>query len=126
MSRLLRAAGLGDADAFEAPQWAVAVRDEAVVACGRLRPLADGTHELAGVDVDPTLRGRGVGAALVRGLLAQAPGTVVALALAPAFFERLGFRRLAAVPPVLADKAAGACATQPFVPMARGPVVAPA
>lgn len=105
--------------AFVAPEFRVAVLDGTVVACARLKPLAGGARELASVAVREDQRGRGVGEALVRATLRDVEGEVLALALAPGFFERVGFVALDAMPPSLAEKAAGACASRAFVPMAR-------
>ena len=114
--RLLEGAGL-DA-AFEPREFVVAESAGRVVASARLRPLADGTRELASVAVAKELRGQGVGARVVQAALAPATGTVFALALAPGFFERLGFQRLPETPEALRDKADGTCASSGFAPMA--------
>lgn len=107
--------------AFAPPEFHVAERDGDIVACGRLKPLADGTLELASVAVREDLRGQRIGDALVRALLQRARAPVVALALAPGFFERVGLRRLDAVPDALREKADGFCASTGFVPMAWTP-----
>lgn len=110
---------------FAPDEFLVAEQGGRVVACGRLKPLADGSHELASVAVLRELRGRGLGAALVRTLLSRASGPVHALALAPAFFATLGFVPVDRAPEALREKAEGFCASSGFVPMtrARGPVL---
>lgn len=113
---LLQRAGLEVA--FDPREFKVAEQDGGVVACGRLKPVGD-ELELASVAVHEELRGTGIGATLVRALLDAADRRVVALALAPGFFERVGLRRLDAVPPSLQAKARGFCASARFVPMAR-------
>ena len=129
LSVLLRAARASDAAqvveleraagvevAFDPAEFRVAESDGRVVACARLRRFPDGTQEIASVAVDPALRGQGVGARLVRETLADADGPVHALALAPGFFLRLGFRPSADVPEALRGKLEGECAdSQPQV-----------
>ena len=117
--RLLESAGLEAA--FDPREAVVAEAEGRVVATARLRPLGEGAHELAGVAVAPGLRGHGLGARVVQAALAGAAGPVYALALAPGFFERHGFRRLDAVPDALRDRAAGTCASSGAVPMAWSP-----
>lgn len=102
---------------FEPNEFHVAEIDGRVVACARLKPLPDGSHELASVAVRETVRGTGVGARLVGAVLAAAPRDVHALALAPGFFERQGFRARDDVPALLREKADGLCASSGFVPM---------
>lgn len=109
---------------FVAREFVVAHADGRLVACARLKPLRAGGHELASVAVSRDLRGRGVGAQLVAAALAAARGPVYALALAPGFFARLGFVRDDALPPELAEKLAGMCASRGAVPM-RLRVLAP-
>ena len=119
--RMLEAAGLEVA--FAPDEFLVAEQAGEVVACGRLKPLDDGTLELASVAVQERLRGRGIGERLVRALLDGADRPVVALALAPAFFERLGLQRVADVPSALRAKADGVCASSGYVPMRWTPDV---
>lgn len=105
--------------AFEPAEFFVAEESGVVVACARLKPLPDGADELASVVVQRELRGRGVGERVVRAALARARGPVHALALAPGFFGKLGFARVAETPPALKEKAEGHCASTGFVPMTR-------
>lgn len=89
-----------------------------IVACARLKPLVPDAWEIASVVVHPDQRGQHLGQALARHVLDEASGTVYALALAPGFFARLGFRPLDAVPDPLGGKATSICASSAFVPMA--------
>lgn len=107
---LTRASGVEVA--FDPAEFHVAERDGRVVACARLRPFPDGTRELASVAVEPHLRGVGVGARLVRDVLAHADGPVHALAVAPGFFLKLGFREAAEAPPALRPKLEGECSSR--------------
>jgi len=111
---------------FEPSEFLVASDDDgearpAIVACGRLRRHADGALELASVATRPGRHGSGLGSAIVKGLLAEADGPVWALALAPGFFVRHGFREagLDGLPASVRAKADGMCASQPFVAMVR-------
>lgn len=119
VTRLLEAAHL-DAE-FVADEAFVVEQGGRVVATARLRPVMGGAYELASVAVSEDLRKSGLGSAVVREALAQVAEPVFALALAPGFFERHGFRRLAETPPELKDKAEGICASTGFVPMRRDP-----
>ncbi|MHB8605269.1 MAG: GNAT family N-acetyltransferase, partial [Thermoplasmatota archaeon] len=112
---LLAAADL-DAE-FVARESVVAEDAGRIVGCARLRPLAGGAHELASVAVERGRRGTRIGARVVARALTTARGRVYALALAPGFFAKLGFRRIADVPRELADKAATRCSSTPFVTM---------
>lgn len=104
---------------FVAAEFFVLEEAGAVVACARLKPLGDASHELASVAVRADRRGAGFGRRVVLAALERAPGVVHALALEPAFFERLGFRRVESPPAPLLEKAAGLCAGSGFVPMSR-------
>ncbi len=108
---------------FESSEFWVAESDEGVVACARLKPLDATSAELASVAVTSTERRRRLGSTLVSSILVNAPPTVYALALAPAFFERLGFAPIpeTRLPPVLLGKAHGMCKSTGFVPMALQP-----
>ena len=96
--------------AFDPAEFHVAESDGRVVACARLRRFPDGTLEIASVAVDSALRGQGVGARLVQRTLEDADGPVHALALAPGFFLRLGFRAVPDVPAALREKLETTCA----------------
>lgn len=107
---------------FAAAEFAVTVQDRRVLACGRLRRHADGALELASVAADRDHQGAGLASVLVRRLLADARGEpVYALALAPGFFARHGFREVAkeSLPAPVRAKADGMCASKAFVPMRR-------
>lgn len=98
--------------ASDPAEFIVAEQDGRVIACARLRPYPDGTFEIASVAVDPALRGNGIGAKLVKAVLANAEGPVHALAVAPRFFLQLGFRPVADAPAALRPKLDGECATR--------------
>lgn len=107
--------------AFVPDEFLVAEVDGRIVACGRLKPLSDGSNEIASVAVARDLRGEGLGATLVRRLLARARGPVHALALAPGFFARLGFSAVERAPEPLREKAEGICSSSGFLPMTWTP-----
>ncbi|MDQ7029780.1 MAG: GNAT family N-acetyltransferase [Ardenticatenia bacterium] len=74
--------------------WVVQHR-ERIIACGQLRHFP-GVRELGSLVVVPEWRGRGIGSALVRHLVAQADAPVFlecAVRLVE-FYERLGFRQV--------------------------------
>lgn len=111
---------------FAAAEFAVAADAAApadVLACGRLRRHGDGALELASVATRANLHGRGLGGRVVDRLLAGAREPVYALALAPGFFARHGFREVAVdrLPASVRAKAEGVCASKPYVAMVRGP-----
>lgn len=60
--------------------------------------------ELCSLGVNPRFRGRGVGASLVKALLAATPSDVYLATAIPGFFEKLGFNRTATVPHSLAAR----------------------
>ncbi len=60
--------------------------------------------ELGSLGVDPALRERGVGRALVEALTAEAPGDVHLATVIPEYFEALGFVRAPAVPASFIEK----------------------
>lgn len=109
--------------AFAAEEFLLAVDGPHVRACGRLRRHPDGALELASIATEPGHHGAGLGSAVVHALLSGvADGSpVYALALAPGFFARFGFREVPRgdLPASVRDKAEGMCASQPFVAMAR-------
>ncbi len=75
----------------------VAVEDERVVGCGALHVLWADLAEVRTVAVDPALRGRGIGGAVLERLLDQARELGVArvfcLTFETGFFGRHGFAR---------------------------------
>ena len=101
--------------AFEAGEVVVVAEGASILACGRLRHHPDGALELASVATAPGRQGSGLGSAVVKALLAGLEGPVFALALAPGFFARHGFRPIAkaALPASVRAKADGMCASQP-------------
>jgi amino-acid N-acetyltransferase len=76
----------------------VARQEGAIVACGALSLFARDLAEVRSLVVNPKWRGVGLGGRLARALTAQARRLGVrrlfALTDSPAFFERLGFRRV--------------------------------
>ncbi|HUR26174.1 MAG TPA: GNAT family N-acetyltransferase [Candidatus Thermoplasmatota archaeon] len=106
---------------FDAGEFCLAVDGAEVLACGRLRRHPDGALELASVATRAGLHGKGIGSSLVRCILGGVREPVYALALAPGFFTRHGFRKVAtgSLPPSVRAKAEGMCASQPYVAMLR-------
>ncbi|HVL48430.1 MAG TPA: GNAT family N-acetyltransferase [Candidatus Thermoplasmatota archaeon] len=106
---------------FEPREFLVAVSADRVVATARLKRFPDGTLELASVATAPSHRGTGLGAAIVRASLDGVEEPVHALALAPGFFERLGFRAVAGLAPALREKASSNCGARDFTAMVWEP-----
>lgn len=135
MPLLVRAAGPADSAAvlallgrhpglevaFDRDEFVVVAEGPRIVACGRLRHHGDGALELASVAAEPGRQGAGLGSAVVKALLAGVAGPVFALALAPGFFARHGFREVAkeSLPASVRAKAEGMCASRPYVAMVR-------
>lgn len=75
--------------------WLVAEVDGQIVGIGSLLAMSPTLVEVRSLAVSPVYRRYGVGAAIVKGLVARAKArgipTVFALTRAVAFFERLGF-----------------------------------
>lgn len=105
--------------AFDAAEFVVAAEAGGIVACGRMRRHADGSLELASVAT--ARQGGGLGSLVVERLLRGRAGPVYALALAPGFFARHGFRETTkeALPATVLAKADGLCASMPYTPMVR-------
>jgi len=61
-------------------------------------------HELCALGVDPRFREKGVGKALVEGLMADAPGRVHLATVIPEFFEACGFEKNADIPATFPEK----------------------
>ncbi|MBI4393186.1 MAG: GNAT family N-acetyltransferase [Euryarchaeota archaeon] len=112
---LLAAEGL-EAE-FKYHEFVVMEAKGEILACARLKPLPDGTLELASVAVAKEWRGMGLGERIVAAVLKRANAPVYALALAPGFFAKQGFRYLESVPVSLKRKAELHCASKGFVPM---------
>jgi amino-acid N-acetyltransferase len=88
---------------FEDTQdFVVAELDGAIVGCGALHVLWEDLAEIRTLAVDPSVRGRGVGHALVERLVATARDLGVSrlfcLTFETAFFERHGFREIHGTP----------------------------
>lgn len=92
-----------------AEDFLVACEDDRVVGAVALSPLTPAAAELG--TLVATVRGRGVGRALVEAALDRAErlgfGTVVALTGAPGFFERCGFDRVGDTPWLRARRRGG-------------------
>lgn len=106
---------------FDAREFCLASDASELLACGRLRRHADGALELASVATKAGLHGKGLGSSLVQCMLGGVREPVYALALAPGFFARHGFREVAkeTLPASVRAKAEGMCASQPYVAMVR-------
>lgn len=115
----LLAANEGLERAFDPSDFCVATEGNRVVACGRVKRHADRSLELASVATAKDRRGRGIAGQLVQALLSNHREPVYALALAPDFFARHGFRVVdkQALPASIREKADGMCASQPFKSM---------
>jgi len=82
----------------------VAYLDDAAVGCGAVRRLDETTAEIKRMYVDPSVRGRGIGRALVEALEREAAGLVGVMTivletgtrLAPAIklYEAMGYARI--------------------------------
>jgi amino-acid N-acetyltransferase len=83
----------------DAWEFTVAEEDGQVLGCGAIKLYSAELAEIRSLCVLPGLPGRGVGRALLEGLLSEAEGlrlrTVFALTLVPGFFAKLGFREVA-------------------------------
>jgi amino-acid N-acetyltransferase len=76
--------------------YLVADHDGDVVGCGGLEQYSASTAEIFGLATAPNQSARGAGSAIVRALIAKARDERIshlfALTLAPAFFQKMGFR----------------------------------
>ena len=84
-------------------RFVVAEEHGRIVGVGQVKPHYDGSRELASLAVVPDRQGQGIGSAIVRTLLAHAPGPLHLMCtdrLEP-YYARFGFRRLevAEMPP---------------------------
>jgi len=78
------------------PRFLVAEESGGLIGVGQVKPHRDGSREVASIAVVPEWQGQGVGAAIVRGLIAREDGVLHLMCLnanAP-FYERFGFRRI--------------------------------
>ena len=89
----------------------VAVDDQdRVIATGQVKPLRDGTRELASIATKPDYRNQGLASAIITQLLVQTPRPLylVCLERMGSFYVRFGFRELTPqeMPRVLGREAA--------------------
>ena len=80
----------------------IAELDGVVVGCGAVHPLWEDIAEIRTVAVDPAVRGRGIGGAIMERLIATVRelgiSRVFVLTFEVSFFERLGFREIEGTP----------------------------
>jgi N-acetylglutamate synthase-like GNAT family acetyltransferase len=78
-------------------RFLVAEEDGRIVGVGQIKPHHDGSRELASLAVIPERQKQGVGAAIVRALLAGENGALHLMCLdqLEPYYARFGFRRLA-------------------------------
>jgi N-acetylglutamate synthase-like GNAT family acetyltransferase len=77
-------------------RFLVAEESGGLIGVGQIKPHRDGSRELASIAVVPEWQGQGVGAAIIRGLLAHESGTLHLMTssrTAP-YYERFGFERI--------------------------------
>jgi amino-acid N-acetyltransferase len=76
--------------------YLVADSDGEIIGCGGLEQYSGSTAEIFGLATSPNKSVRGTGSAIVQALIAKARtekiAHVFALTLAPAFFQKMGFR----------------------------------
>ncbi len=76
--------------------YVVADHDGSVIGCGGLEQYSSSTAEIFGLATSPENSVRGTGSAIVQALIDKARAEkishVFALTLAPAFFQKMGFR----------------------------------
>jgi len=93
---LARVLGL-EYDGMESDRFWVAKEESRVRGIVGLKRHPD-SLELVGLGVDPDIRSSGLGRTLVETLLAAAEGDVYLATVIPEYFERCGFKRVAAAP----------------------------
>jgi amino-acid N-acetyltransferase len=109
---ILRPATAGDRRAIRSIVWAARINpleldwrrflvaEEAgrVVGVGQVKPLKDGSRELASIAVIPEVQGQGIGRAIVEALIAREGGPLVLTCQAglEPYYRRFGFERLPA------------------------------
>lgn len=78
------------------PNYVVADHDGTVIGCGGLEQYSASTAEIFGLATSPDKSIRGTGSAIVQALIDKARDEkishVFALTLAPAFFQKMGFK----------------------------------
>jgi amino-acid N-acetyltransferase len=76
-------------------RFLVAADDGRIVGVGQLKPHKDGSRELASIAVIPARQSQGIGAQLIRALLARETGPLylVCETRLSSYYEQFGFRR---------------------------------
>src|SRR5262245_60873968 len=101
-----------DGEQVSVDQFWVWREDGAVRAFGRIKPYRGGVYELGSVGVAEDARGRGLGKAVVQGLIDRFPTRDIYITTdLRGFFEPMGFREIAEMPAPLRDKLSGICAS---------------
>lgn len=75
--------------------WVAAGDHDRPLACGQVKPHADGSRELASIVVHPKERGRGLARRVIERLLEQEAGSTLYLTCRPnlrSFYEKFGFQ----------------------------------
>ena len=121
----IRRAAANDAAAIRALIWQVQINPTGldwrrflvavdgggrVIATGQVKPLRDGTRELASIATAAEFRGQGLASAIINQLITETPRPLylVCAERLGSFYARFGFRELSQVemPPVLGREAA--------------------
>jgi amino-acid N-acetyltransferase len=78
------------------PNFLIAEEEGHMIGVGQLRPHTDGSCELASLVVAPDQRHKGVGSALMRGLLQNQPAPIYLFCEndLEAYYQRFGFHRV--------------------------------
>lgn len=92
ITTLVRKAGINPTG-LKWPRFVVAASVDGVIACGQIKPHADGSHELASIAVTPSWQGKGIARTIIEHLLAQHPGELHLMCRSPLgpFYEKFGF-----------------------------------
>jgi amino-acid N-acetyltransferase len=72
-----------------------AYQDE-IIACGQIKPHADGSYELASIVVSPPWQGKGIARAIIEHHLAAHPGEIYLMCRSSlgSFYEKFGFQTI--------------------------------
>ena len=95
INTLVRKAGINPTG-LKWPRFVVADSADGVVACGQIKPHADGSQELASIAVTLSWQGKGLARSIIEHLLARHSGELHLMCRAPLgpFYEKFGFRTL--------------------------------